>query len=66
VIHRLAASGLDWPMIYTLHNSGTYCNQNMILDYNLFTPGKPLRNGTVLVSEQIPGNVINSGEGQRV
>ena len=53
-------------MIYTLHNSGTYCNQNMILDYNLFTPGKPLRNGTVLVSEQIPGNVINSGEGQRV
>jgi hypothetical protein len=58
--NRLARTGLEWPMYYTLHNSGSYCNQNMILDYNLFEPGKPLKNGTVLVSEQIPGTVINS------
>ena len=58
--NRLARTGVEWPMYYTLHNSGSYCNQNMILDYNLFEPGKPLKNGTVLVSEQIPGTVINS------
>ena len=47
--------GFHRPMIYTQHNSGSYCNQNMILDYNLFKPGQPLVNGTVIVSEQIPG-----------
>ena len=50
--NRLAASGWDWPGLYALHNSGSYCNQNMVLDYNLFEPGKPLKNGTFIISEQ--------------
>ena len=58
--NRMAATGLSWPGLYAKYNSGSYCNQNMILDYNLFKPGKPLVNGTVIVSEQIPGYVFNS------
>lgn len=51
---------------YALHNSGSYCNQNMILDYNQFEPGKPLKNGTFIISEQIPGYVINNDLSQLV
>ena len=29
----------------------------MVLDYILFEPGKPLKNGTFIISEQIPGYV---------
>ena len=32
----------------------------MVLDYNLFVPGAPLANGTLLLIEQIPGYVVNS------
>ena len=58
--------GWDWPGLYALHNSGSYCNQNMILDYNLFEPGKPLKNGTFIISEEIPGYVINNDLSQLV
>jgi len=64
--NRMAKSGWDWPGLYALHNSGSYCNQNMILDYNLFEPGKPLKNGTFIISEEIPGYVINNDLSQLV
>ena len=32
----------------------------MVLDYKLFEPGKDLKNGTFIISEQIPGYVINN------
>ena len=38
----------------------------MVLDYNQFEPGKPLKNGTFIISEQIPGYVINNDLSQLV
>lgn len=58
--NRLAATGLDWPGIYGKHNSGSYNNQNMILDYNLFVPGRPLVAGTLLLAEQVPGHLATT------
>ena len=29
----------------------------MILDYKLFTPGQPLKNGTFMLCEQVPGYI---------
>jgi len=60
IANRLAASGVAWSGLYAKYNSGTYNNQNIVLDYNLFTPGQPLPNGTLLLVEQIPGYVVNS------
>ena len=73
VANRLANNGSQWTEIYSQYNSGTYNNQNMvriaavldprlaecaqILDYNLFTPGQPLQNGTFWLCEQVPGYI---------
>jgi len=55
--NRISANGTQWTQVYSQQNSGTYNNQNMILDYNLFKPGKPLVNGTFWLCEQIPGTI---------
>ena len=57
VANRLAPTGARWSELFERHNSGTYNNQWMILNYNLFTPGKPLQPDTFWVLEQIPGSV---------
>ena len=36
VANRLASSGVAWPGLYNLYNSGSYNNQNMVLDYERF------------------------------
>jgi len=59
VANRLATDGKSWTEIFKQYNSGTYNNQWMIVDYNKFTPGKPLVPGTLWVSEQIPGLVVS-------
>lgn len=55
--NALATTGEEWYDAVKQYNSGTYNNQYMIVNYNLFTPGQPLKNGTLFVCEQIPGLV---------
>eukprot|EP01147_Barroeca_monosierra_P001657 gene1659-4787_t len=58
--NRLANDGPSWTKIYQKFNSGTYNNQNFVLDYNRFQPGKLLQANTVLMVEQIPGTIITT------
>jgi len=53
--NQLATSGPEWMDIFMKHNSGTYNNMWMVVDYGLFTPGKPLKEGVLTVGEQLPG-----------
>ena len=53
VANRLATDCTDWSESYRQFNSGTYNNQNMCVDFNKFTPGQPLVNGTFVITEQV-------------
>lgn len=53
----MAYDGSDWAQLFALHNSGTYNNQWMIVDYNKFMPGESLKDGLFTVLEQLPGQV---------
>lgn len=56
VANRLATDGKSWTDIFAKHNSGTYNNQWMVVNYNLFKPGSPeLSSNLLWVLEQIPG-----------
>lgn len=58
IANRLARSGSEWSMVYRKYNSGTYNNQNMVVDFKLFAPGQPIQNNTLWVVEQLPGYVV--------
>jgi len=59
IANRLADNPTDWVELFKLHNSGTYNNQWMILNYAAFQPGSPLPFKDVLyVLEQMPGHVM--------
>ena len=53
--HSLATNGKDWVDIFTKYNSGTYCNQYMVVDMKQFIPGKGAQPGFLWVTEVIPG-----------
>merc|ERR1719401_28124 len=55
VANQLATSGPEWMRIFQKHNSGTYNDQWMVVDYSKFTPGEPLPEGVLTVGEQLPG-----------
>jgi len=50
-----AKSCAEWMNIFGRYNSGTYNNQWICVDYNLFKPGHSLAPGTLWIGEQIPG-----------
>merc|ERR1712212_681476 len=58
VANRLATNGHSWADLFSIHNSGTYNNQWMVVDYNKFRPGQStLANDLFWVLEQIPGYI---------
>jgi hypothetical protein len=57
VANRVAKSGAQWVDMFSLYNSGTYNNQWIVVDYNLFTPKQPIKAGTLWIVEQMPGEL---------
>ena len=57
VASQLAKTGEEWYQYFKTAASGTYVNQYMVVDFNLFSPGKALQPGTLWVIEEIPGLV---------
>jgi len=57
VANRLATDGKEWVEIFRQHNSGTYNNQWMVIDYNLVRDGA--KAGLLWVLEQIPGSTVS-------
>ncbi|GJP55433.1 hypothetical protein CLOM_g14382 [Closterium sp. NIES-68] len=58
VANRVASSGRQWVDVFSRHNSGTYNNQWMVVDYKVFQPGHPPPDNTLWVLEQLPGHVV--------
>lgn len=54
VANREATDGASWVAHFSANNSGTINNQWMVVDYNKFSPGEPLRDGTLTILEQWP------------
>jgi hypothetical protein len=55
--NRVASTGPEWAQAYSLHNSGTYNNQWLVLDNKKFVPRQPLPHGLLIILEQIPGYI---------
>ncbi|XP_051762699.1 putative phospholipase B-like 2 [Ctenopharyngodon idella] len=67
VANRLAESGQAWADIFSRHNSGTYNNQWMVVDYKLFVPGQEYsKQGLFTVLEQIPGMIITADRSEEL
>ena len=55
VANRLSRTGSEWTSIVSWHNSGTYNNQWMVVDFNRIQEDGTLQDGTLWVYEQLPG-----------
>lgn len=62
ISHNVAKSGEEWFEAFRTHASGTYANQYMVVDFSRFTPGQPLRDGTLWVVEEMPGLVVGADQ----
>ncbi len=58
IANRLSVTGENWARWFSLHNSGTYNNEWMIVDYKQFMAGEPLKDGLLTVLEQLPGQTM--------
>jgi len=52
--NRLSRTGQDWVDYMKKSATGTYSSQWMVVDYNKFKPGEPIKNGTLFIIEQVP------------
>eukprot|EP01083_Nonionella_stella_P025855 71187_1 len=64
IANALSKSGKEWVEMFSMYNSGTYNNQWIVLNHNLFTPKQPLQDGLLWVLEQIPGHCSYRDETQ--
>lgn len=62
IASAMAHSGQEWSETFQTHASGTYVNQYMVVDFKLFSPGAALRNGTLWVTEEIPGLIVHADQ----
>lgn len=61
--NRLARDGRHWTEVASLHNSGTYNNQWMVIDYSKVTQ-EGLQEGALWVMEQLPGRTWSEDQTQ--
>lgn len=54
IANAMATSGREWGELVAFNNSGTYCNQYMVVDLKLFRPGEELQPDLLWVIEQVP------------
>ena len=57
IANAITNNGPDWVSSFARYNSGTYNNQWIVLNYNLFEIGQPLKDNLLWIAEQIPGNI---------
>ena len=57
IANYMALDAPAWVEQFGKYNSGTYCNQYMLLDMKLFKPNQPLPKDTFWVLEQLPGSI---------
>jgi len=62
VANQMSVTGSDWAKYSMMFNSGTYNNQYMVIDTNLWESGKPLKDGLLWVVEQMPGHVASGDQ----
>jgi len=54
---RLASTGAEWAKIWSTQNTGTLMSQWLVVDYNLYSAGKPLPDNLLWIVEQVPGQI---------
>lgn len=59
IANALSSTGPQWISYFSEYNSGTYNNQWIILNYNLFEPNKALKDNLLWIAEQLPGNMTS-------
>ena len=62
IASAMASSGPEWFDYFSRNHSGTYANQYMIADMNLFKPNHVLENDTLWVVEEGPGIVVGGDQ----
>ena len=61
-----SASGSEWADVFKRNTCGTYQNQYMIIDMNLFTPGEPLKDNLLWVIEEVPSLLVSGDQTERL